>query len=202
MKKHHVFKNTYFDSVTLMRTSNDIKSSLNFNELVMLMATDMNKDMIKSVGLYHPDFDQAEANDLLVAADMNQPLDNWTEQIIDWLSQKNKKTSDQTKTFSTLNQAINQIDPNIAIVSVPGIYAAHEAFKALENNMHVMIFSDNVSIDDEIKLKDYAIHRTIESGFESKITNDDIIRTSSRIKSSVKKEDLIKIAKYEESIKN
>ncbi len=60
--------------------------------------------------------------------------------------------------------------------------------------------SDVVEFCD--KLKDYAIHRTIESGFESKITNDDIIRTSSRIKSSVKKEDLIKIAKYEESIKN
>lgn len=37
-----------------------------------------------------------------------------------------------------------------------GAYAAREAKKALENDLHVMIFSDNVSIEDEIELKKLA----------------------------------------------
>ena len=38
-------------------------------------------------------------------------------------------------------------------VSVPGPYAALEAAKALNMNMNVMLFSDNVSLKDELKLK-------------------------------------------------
>jgi succinyl-CoA synthetase alpha subunit len=42
---------------------------------------------------------------------------------------------------------------NIAIVSVPGPYAASEARQALALGLHVFLFSDNVSLEDEIQLK-------------------------------------------------
>ena len=45
---------------------------------------------------------------------------------------------------------------NVAIVSVPGTYAALEAHKALAAGLDVLLFSDNVSIEDEIELKDHA----------------------------------------------
>ncbi len=161
MKKYHVLKNTYYDSVTLMRTGNDIKTLFNFNELVLLMATDMNKEMIKSVNLYHEDFENATPNDLLVAADMNEELENWTEVILAQLTKKNASTSDTKQTFKTINQAAQSLDANLAVISVPGIYAFHEAVKALDNNLHVMMFSDNVSVADEIKLKDIAIKKDL-----------------------------------------
>lgn len=47
------------------------------------------------------------------------------------------------------------------------------------------------------KLKDYAIQRSIDSGVESPVLNEDIDKTASKVKSSVRIEDLQKIAKYE-----
>ncbi len=48
---------------------------------------------------------------------------------------------------------------NVAIISVPGPYAALEAHKALTRGLDVMLFSDNVPIDDEIDLKTRARSR-------------------------------------------
>jgi succinyl-CoA synthetase alpha subunit len=51
--------------------------------------------------------------------------------------------------------AVNS-DLNLAVISVNGAYAAREARAALENDLHVMLFSDNVSVDEEIALKTLA----------------------------------------------
>ncbi|HYH51681.1 MAG TPA: protein FdrA, partial [Acidimicrobiia bacterium] len=45
---------------------------------------------------------------------------------------------------------------NLAIVSVPGDYAALEAHKALSSGLHVLLFSDNVPLDQEVELKERA----------------------------------------------
>jgi FdrA protein len=42
---------------------------------------------------------------------------------------------------------------NVALVSVPGEYAALEAHRAVTRGLHVFLFSDHVSLDDEIALK-------------------------------------------------
>jgi FdrA protein len=48
---------------------------------------------------------------------------------------------------------------NLALISVPGDFAAAEARKALRRGLHVMVFSDNVAIEDEIALKNEAMER-------------------------------------------
>src|SRR5205085_609753 len=48
---------------------------------------------------------------------------------------------------------------NLALISVPGDYAAAEAMKALRLGLNVMLFSDNVSGADEVSLKRYALSR-------------------------------------------
>ena len=47
------------------------------------------------------------------------------------------------------------------------------------------------------KLKDYALQRTIETGIESKVNNDDVTLTAQRVHSSVQVDDIKKIAKYQ-----
>jgi FdrA protein len=42
---------------------------------------------------------------------------------------------------------------NLAVIAVNGAYAAREARTALEAGLHVMLFSDNVPLEDEIALK-------------------------------------------------
>jgi FdrA protein len=44
-------------------------------------------------------------------------------------------------------------EANVAIISVPGPYAALEAHHALSAGMHVLLFSDNVPVEEEVELK-------------------------------------------------
>jgi len=55
----------------------------------------------------------------------------------------------------SLGEAIDALggDANLAIVSVPGDYAALEAHKALSAGLHVLLFSDNVGLEEEVELK-------------------------------------------------
>jgi FdrA protein len=50
-------------------------------------------------------------------------------------------------------------DANLALVSVPGQHAFTEAMDALEAGLSVLLFSDNVSVEAEIRLKDEGARR-------------------------------------------
>lgn len=57
----------------------------------------------------------------------------------------------------TIEEAVARLQlATVAIVSVPGPYAALEAHHALTAGMHVLLFSDGVPLDEEIELKDRA----------------------------------------------
>ena len=45
---------------------------------------------------------------------------------------------------------------NLAVISVPGTYAALQTMNALHHGMNVHLFSDNVTVEDEITVKDFA----------------------------------------------
>ena len=47
-------------------------------------------------------------------------------------------------------------DADMAVISIPGAYAALEADRALDEGLHVFMFSDNVTIEDEKRLKEKA----------------------------------------------
>ena len=55
--------------------------------------------------------------------------------------------------------AARQPGSNVAVVSVPGQFAALPAYQALTQGMHVLLFSDNVPVEDEVRLKDEAADR-------------------------------------------
>jgi FdrA protein len=50
-------------------------------------------------------------------------------------------------------RSLAAVDGEVALISVPGEYAAFEAHRALSRDMHVFLFSDHVSVQDEIALK-------------------------------------------------
>jgi FdrA protein len=54
----------------------------------------------------------------------------------------------------SLPQAARELDrANVALISVPGEYAALEAHRALSAGMHVFLFSDHVPLEAEVELK-------------------------------------------------
>jgi FdrA protein len=47
-------------------------------------------------------------------------------------------------------------EANVAVISVPGEYAALPTYQALQSGLHVLLFSDNVPLAKELRLKDFA----------------------------------------------
>ena len=69
---------------------------------------------------------------------------------VDKLLSQRKKDSGLEYIPPTLSSALEQEpESNLVLISVAGEYAADEARKALNNDLHIMIFSDNVSLKEE-----------------------------------------------------
>ncbi|GEM04899.1 hypothetical protein HMI01_18870 [Halolactibacillus miurensis] len=151
-------KNAYHDSVTLMSLSGKVLSKEGVNEAVVSMATAMNIELLDNIGLLTDEAKEATENDLIIAvkAESEEALTDTIQFIDDALNKKKAgKKSGQEKTAETLSQALDHLpDANLAIISVPGEYAAREARLALNKGLHVMMFSDNVTIEDERALKE------------------------------------------------
>ena len=77
------------------------------------------------------------------------------EAALELLKRKATRSSGAVREPASLAAALADLPgANIAVISLPGTYAAREARKALDSGLHVMLFSDNVSLEDEIALKE------------------------------------------------
>jgi succinyl-CoA synthetase alpha subunit len=163
-KKALVKEGTYFDSVTLMSISTDIKSIDGVNEATIVMGTDANKGILETAGLLLPEAEAANPNDLVIVIDGEESvLDEAIEKTNEKLAEQ-KSSSDEKEDYNpgSLDGALDvQPDSNLVIISVPGEYAAREARKALKRGLHVMLFSDNVPVEDEIELKQMASEKNL-----------------------------------------
>ncbi|HET8768788.1 MAG TPA: hypothetical protein VFM86_15790, partial [Pedococcus sp.] len=61
----------------------------------------------------------------------------------------------------TLGRAVDAGGATVALVSVPGPHAVVEALDAIDRGVSVMVFSDNVPVEDEVLLKDLAAERDV-----------------------------------------
>ncbi|MCF7858318.1 MAG: acyl-CoA synthetase FdrA [Candidatus Cloacimonetes bacterium] len=161
MKKSLVRKGEYFDSVSLMIVGKDIAKMEYVKDATVVMATQENKSILKTAGLYLPKFAQYDDTDLLIVieSDHEKKFKEIFERVNEMLIEiRNKK--DESGSFSpkSLESAV-KINPesNLALISLAGRYAGHEAMKALQLGLNVMLFSDNVSLSTEIELKTYAL---------------------------------------------
>ncbi|MEH7505422.1 acyl-CoA synthetase FdrA [Neobacillus drentensis] len=151
--------NTYFDSVSLMSLSTKANQIEGVEQAIIAMGTEMNKEVMKNVGLITPEVEEAKSSDLIIvvnAANLEMCESAFID-IDELLTKKETSTEKGEVKYSTIASAAQGIpEANLAVIAVNGAYAPREARKALENNLHVMLFSDNVSIEDEIELKKLA----------------------------------------------
>ncbi len=152
-------KNAYYDSVTLMLISKELKKLDGVEEALVGMGTDLNVEIAHNIGVATPEFDKdVTANDFFVAVKCGDKaaFDAAMKKVDELL---NKKTESKAASYfpPTLEGAL-KIDPdlNMAVISVPGRHAADVAQGCLDNGINVMLFSDNVTIDEERALKTYA----------------------------------------------
>jgi len=155
-------KNTYFDSVSLMSISTRANAIDGVDQAFVAMATEMNKGVLRSLDLLAPEVVEAAAGDLMIVVVTPDGVDAdpAIASIEELLTRRSPGGEASEATVHTVAGAVAaHPDANLAIIAVNGAFAAREARKALENGLHVMLFSDNVSIDDEIALKSLAHER-------------------------------------------
>jgi len=155
--KYLIKKNTYYDSVTLMIISREVRKIEGINEVIVGMGTELNKELAQNLNLLSPELKNIQPNDFFTSLDSNNDIiAKKAFTFIDELLNKKKLDSEDYRP-STLDSAIKYMtDANLVLISIPGKYAAREAKNALLNNKHVMLFSDNVTLKDEIELKNLA----------------------------------------------
>jgi FdrA protein len=141
-----------------MRLSAQASRSGGVEAVSAMMATDRNKDLFAASGLMTPEIAAAAPNDLAIAikgdaagVDAAAAL---ALQLLDAEPERRKSGGVGEETPATLRQA-KRADAglNIALVSVAGDFARYEAAEALALGMDVMLYSDNISLADELALK-------------------------------------------------
>ncbi len=148
---------TYVDSVLLMSISRTMREAEGSEWAAALMGTEANLEDLRSQG-FEDDLASAGANDLVLAvrADSRERAEAAISAGQEALGPRERPAgSPQELAPWSLAEAVSRLpDANIALVSVPGEYAALEAHKALSAGLHVLLFSDNVPLEDEVALKE------------------------------------------------
>ena len=156
-----IFENTYRDSVVLMRVSQELTEMDGIEQATAIMGTDNNKALLDQAELLGAPGQSARANDLIVAFRMSsQDVEASVVNKIRELLESERSGVDGAREYrpKTLDGALAVMpEANLAVISVPGEYAAYEASKALERGLHVLLFSNNVSVEDEVSLKKRAL---------------------------------------------
>ena len=149
----------YFDSVTLMLVARSLTEMESVEDATVVMGTAENKEILKASGMMLDEFKDTDDTDLLIVAKAEDEsvLDGVLERAEVLLKEsKEKKASIGEHLPKSLEGAIEQVPAaNLVIISVAGRYAGDVAQDALEKGLHVMLFSDNVSIEKERELKEY-----------------------------------------------
>jgi len=150
----------YLDSVALMRLSAKLNALSGVADAALMIGTPSNKNILDAAGLLSDDGRQATAGDLVIAfrVDGRQAGEaalKEAEALLD--TPRAEGAGAAAWQPRTLNAAADALPgAGLALISVPGPFAVAEARKALAKGLHVLVFSDNVSHEDERALKDEA----------------------------------------------
>ena len=158
--KYLVKNNTYYDSVTLMIITREVKKIEGVKEVIVGMGTELNKELAENLNLLASELQKITPNDFFISLDsVDDNIAEGAFAFVDELLNKKKAESEDYQP-STIESALKYMpDANLVLISLPGKYAAREVKNALLNDKHVMLFSDNVALQEEIDLKKLARQR-------------------------------------------
>jgi succinyl-CoA synthetase alpha subunit len=162
-----VHRQSYRDSVELMGMAATLESLPGVRRAGIVMGTEANLAVLAGAGLGGAVTDGAGPNDLIVAviADDEATAEAAITRAAELLTAEARSDAGGDRPAErpqTIGEALGvQPDANLAVISTPGAYAAAEALKALKRGLSVFLFSDNVSLADEIDLKREAARRDL-----------------------------------------
>jgi FdrA protein len=144
------------DSAKMMAAARAAEAVDGVDRAFCFMATPANREEAGGLGMSDPAIDGAGPDDLVIAVqgDDAEAGVAAAEDVLD------KAPADAGSGQAVrAPRSVARTEGDVAVISVPGEYAALEAHKALGAGMDVLLFSDGVPIEDEVALKRRAHER-------------------------------------------
>jgi FdrA protein len=156
--KYDIRRGAYYDSVVLMQLQRGLLDLPGVLDAGVVMATQANCDLLAANDLL-PNLISTNPDDLLtvIKGTTEQSVAEAIAKIDELLARRKSSSVSQDFRPRSLRSAVKQLpEASWVLISVPGRYAAGVAHEALELGKHVFLYSDNVSLEDEISLKNTA----------------------------------------------
>jgi FdrA protein len=176
-----LFRDTYVDSVRQLAAARAMRQTPGVGWAAAAMGTPANVAILLEQGFTQQQIGQPHPGDLFIAVRADDTVDA---PVADGPTGNTAVVADAVVTAAlqagesamfaahqhrgdltaapprTLDRAVDtQPGTTIAVISVPGEYAALEAHKALARDLDVLLFSDNVTVEEEVRLKEHAARR-------------------------------------------
>jgi FdrA protein len=159
MVKTEVRRGAYYDSVVLMQLQRALAALPGVAEAGVVMGTPANKELLAASNLLTSEADSAAADDLVIVveAESAEKAEVALAQVEPLLARRQSEGATGEYRPKTLAGATRLL-PSVrwVLISTPGRYAANIAREALQLGKNVFLYSDNVSLEDEVKLKQTA----------------------------------------------
>lgn len=143
----------YHDSLRLLAATAAAQDVDGVEAALVAMATELNLGLLADLGFTLPE--HAGSDDLLIAVRVtDDEVRRATHAAVaDALTADIRSEAAAEQPPATMRRAARSSPAAVAFVAVPGEHAFVEATDALEAGLHVMVFSDNVPLDQEVVLK-------------------------------------------------
>ncbi len=159
--RHRIERGRYYDSVVLMQLQRGLAEMEGVLEAGVVMGTAANQELLQQSGLLMKPLAEARADDLLIAVNAeNTRLGDAALASFDELVKARPTAGAVEYRPRSLRIGLSRLPAaRWVLVSVPGRYAAEVARQALVAGRNVFLYSDNVSLEDEVELKRTARER-------------------------------------------
>src|SRR3989442_2497307 len=140
-----------------MRVAEQARQLAGVTEVAVVKGTPPGRSMLVDAGLWPPEAPEAGPCDLLIAVRAStETVAHRALACVEELlsaSRDSEPAHEDMMPRTTASAARRGAPANIALIAVPGAYAAVDAHQALSAGLHVFLFSDGVSLDDEVALR-------------------------------------------------
>jgi succinyl-CoA synthetase alpha subunit len=149
---NRVERGRYLDSVAAMRLSRRLEALPGIEGAALMIGSLSNKGLLRDAGLLAGDGEAAGANDLVIAVRASD--EGAGRRALDSALTLGPEKSESLPHARSLGGAMKVLpQANLALISVPGDFAALEARKALDAGLHALVFSSGVALEEERALK-------------------------------------------------
>jgi FdrA protein len=152
----------YYDSAVLMKLQQSLLDLPGVLDAGVVMATEANKELLAQAGLLIAEVSGAGVNDLVIVVkgESEAAAKAALQRVDELIAARRSEGISAEYRSQSLESAVRRLpSAQWALISVPGRYAAGVAREALGMNRHVFLYSDNVSLEDEISLKQEAAQK-------------------------------------------